>query len=198
MPEAMSYWDSRKSQENRAILKKINDSLKDDLIDNTEAKEINEKYKNLKSNILAITKEELASFAKWLWLESSASLWKTINKLKEKSNSTSTPANTPSSPAQEAENIPHVTQTEPQQEDTSEINESTINKQEIISYFGIKNPENLVKWLDEAGLNLFKMLDWYKNYIENNLQWLDPKILTKIKQSILIKTWLILDNTTFS
>ena len=134
MPETMSYWESRKTQENKAILKKINDSLKNDsTIDNTEAKEINEKYKNLKSNILAITKEELASFAKWLWLESSASLWKTINKLKEKSNNITTPSNTPTSPTQETENTPPVTQTGPQQETTSENHESTVNKQEIIS-----------------------------------------------------------------
>jgi len=82
----MNYADSRDTKENKDFIKKIDESLSDKNIDSTEAKEINEKYKNLKSNTLAITKEELSALAKWLGLEESSSLFKTVNKLKEVSN----------------------------------------------------------------------------------------------------------------
>jgi len=185
MPEAMSYWNSRKTQENKNLLKKIDESLKNDWkIDNTEAKEIQDKYKKLKSNILAITKEELASFANWLWLESSATLWQTINKLKEKSNNTGTPpANTPSSPIQEAGKRPPVTKTGPQQETTSE----TI-KNELISKYSSEYQNlqtDIINFLNKSFSNWLQNWLWKFNISEfdnkDNKEWFSEYELEEFK-----------------
>jgi hypothetical protein len=64
---------------------------------------------------------------------------------------------------------------------------------EILTYFGIdkNSTKDLQKNLDMLWLDLFKFLWGYKNFIENNLSWLNPSILAKIKESIKIKVLLI-------
>lgn len=86
MSEIMSYSETRNTQENKDFLKTIDKSLDNDwIIDNAEAKEILDQYKLLKSNILAISKEELWDFAQWLGLGIDWSLSQTMNKIKEMS-----------------------------------------------------------------------------------------------------------------
>ena len=207
MSEVMNYSESRKTQENKDFIKKIDDSLLDDWkIDDIEAKEINDKYKWLKSNIVAITKNELSDFAKWLGLDENSSLWKTLNILKEKVNQppvaeTQPPVAETQPPVAEtqppvAETQPPVVEKQPPVAETQppvveKQSESIINKAEVIKYFGIEKADSLISWLQECWLDLFIMLDGYKKYIENNLSWLDKKIVDKIKQSIMIKVWLI-------
>lgn len=61
----------------------------------------------------------------------------------------------------------------------------------ISSYFNIdkKDLENLNNKIKENELNLdiVQFLSEYKNYIETNLNWLDEKILEKIKKAICLK-----------
>lgn len=40
---------------------------------------------------------------------------------------------------------------------------------------------------EKIWLNFWKLLFWYRKYINENLSWLDPKIINKIKKSIKIK-----------
>jgi len=66
-----------------------------------------------------------------------------------------------------------------------------INSSELFTYFDIPKDkwEELENKLNKYGLNLniWKFLNWYKEYIENNLQWLKPEYKEKIKQSIWMK-----------
>ena len=90
--ENLNYSDSRKTQENKDFLTELNKSLDDWKVDNVEAKTLVEKYNKIKEQIdwkkeqdkkqiLAITKWELSNLAQWLDIDSSSSIWKTLNKL---------------------------------------------------------------------------------------------------------------------
>jgi len=62
--EQLNYSESRNTEENKDFLKKIDEALQDDgKINIEEAKAIQEKYRDLRSHILSITKEELSELA---------------------------------------------------------------------------------------------------------------------------------------
>ena len=80
-------------------------------------------------------------------------------------------------------------------ENESWVNETTEQeKTELLGYFNIDRTQisNLLNELQVLNLDLFKLLKWYKDFIETHLWWLESNILDKIKKSIWLKTWLII------
>lgn len=76
-------------------------------------------------------------------------------------------------------------------EKAKELSEN--EKKAILDYFWIKESEvkDLMKNLEVLWLDLFQLLNWYKNFIETKLVWLNGNILSKIKEAIKRKTLLI-------
>lgn len=66
-------------------------------------------------------------------------------------------------------------------------------KKQILTYFKIdeNKSKDLISNLDTLWLDLFKLLNWYKKFIETKLAWLDGTIKNKIITSIWLKVWLI-------
>lgn len=63
------------------------------------------------------------------------------------------------------------------------------NNNEIRDYFNINTSDfgDILADLDSLSLNIDVLLEWYKKYIENNLNWLPKDIIEKIKLSITIR-----------
>jgi len=68
-------------------------------------------------------------------------------------------------------------------------NETEINQDKIsnFDYFWIDTNkiQEIQNELDSLGLDINLLLEWYRKYIETNLEWLDEKIKDKVKLSIL-------------
>lgn len=187
---AENYKKARQTQENKNFIKVINESFADWTINDEESIKILEEYKKLKSNVLAITKEELANLATWLQIEGTASLRKVLNTLKKRAKNSS----------KSSTDFPDMQKIITDSEDgfilvdesdfASNSNESDsqnslspktwaewkeeIDKKAIYDYFGIKNIEKIESSLQECWLDLSILLNWYKDFIENQLKWLEP------------------------
>lgn len=67
-----------------------------------------------------------------------------------------------------------------------EIKENEEKTDSSFEYFGVSLED--FKWIEkelwELKLNIEQILDWYKDYIQNKLNWLSPEQIKKVKDSI--------------
>lgn len=204
--ETISYWESRKTQENKSFLNKLNQSLSDNNINSDEAKELIKEHEKIKKSIdgdkssikkqlLAITKEELSSLSEWLWIAWNSSLNKTLRTLYKKWKAS--PDQVASQESQESQE-PQDQVTSITQVDSQDIPEVIDNSKELSDFFSIDESKldklnseinGIISENERWQNKLNILLKWYKDYIESNLVWLDSTILDKIKKSIWIRIW---------
>ncbi len=192
MSENLWYRESRKTQKNKDFIQSLEKSLEDSNIDTREAKELREKYEEIRearNQILAITKDELKSLARWLNIDENSSLGKTLNKLIEKSQDQGEVISSPSAstdagiatPAQDITNTESIEDGKASELakwiDWVEYDTDTNNyiyKWERISRDDIENKDDLINWVEEIedkiALDLANWINWVE-YDENGNQY---------------------------
>jgi len=200
--DQLGFTESRKTQENKAFREQLDVSLWDGIVNHEEAQNLNQRHEDIKSTvdgekdayktqILALTQDELSNLAGWLGLPWDSSLQDTLFKIrnhKQVEKSVTVIEETDLLRAEftawelEISNHNEIEQVEKSIETLSSLSE----------YFGISNLETIHTALTTEGLNLdiVQYLAWYKSYLENDLSDLD----SGIKKKIILSIWIRISN----